>query len=258
NERVAQLTKILGEQHREISTAVLPTGEIQIAVAGELKIDDELPEGLVEGVKIVEGPERLTNDEALEGGVQVYATGGGQCTSGFSVRSIFTGTEGISTAAHCFGINRFSQAGPDPVLVHAGEHNGAFGDMEWKTSAEDAVDNYWAGPGDYRDVGSVWGAGSFATNMVTCVHSRMQAQRSCDQIYSTSVSSTVNGITASNLVATDNDNTVGGDSGGPWSYGSIADGIHKGDKWIWFGTRNVFSKADLLPAALGVAVMTTP
>ena len=98
----------------------------------------------------------------------------------------------------------------------------------------------------------VWPSNGYAENMITCVFSRMQGTRSCDQIYSTSVSS--NG--AGNLIATDDDSTVGGDSGGPWSFNTIADGIHKGDKWIWFGTRNVFSRAGNLPAALGVEVMT--
>jgi hypothetical protein len=54
----------------------------------------------------------------------------------------------------------------------------------------------------------------------------------------------------------DEDNTVGGDSGGPWSYSTEAAGIHKGDKWIWFGTRNTFTKASRLDEALGVRIRT--
>ena len=255
DERAGALTKLLAEVHPEVSAAVMADGQILLAVPGELKA--ELPKDLLDGVKIAEGPERLSNLEVdIEGGRRVYATSGGSCTSGFSVRRISDGTTGIATAAHCTGINRIAVPGPDVALSHRAEHLGFFGDVEWKTSAEPEVDNYWASPTQLRDVSMVWPAGSFATNMVTCVHSRVQGTRSCDRIYSTSVSSTVNGRTASNLVATDNDNTVPGDSGGPWSFSTIADGIHRGDKWIWFGTRNVFSKADLLPAALGVEVMT--
>jgi hypothetical protein len=259
-ERTDKLVSILGETHDQVSSAVLPSGEIQIAVAGALNPKADLPADLLDGVEIVEGPERISSDEAdILGGVLVYATGGGTCTSGFSVRHNTTGQEGVATAAHCFGINRFSAPGADPVLSHRGEHNSTWGDVEWKSAAgHNIIDNYMARPGEERDVSMVWPAGSFANNMVTCVHSRVQGTRSCDRVYSTNVSVTVNGRTAGNLVAMDNDNTVGGDSGGPWSFGTIADGIHKGDAWISFGTRNVFTKAGNLPNALGVSVMTTP
>ena len=38
--------------------------------------------------------------------------------------------------------------------------------------------------------------------------------------------------------------------------GTEATGSHRGDQWIWFSYRNVFSVADLFPAALGVTVQT--
>lgn len=259
--RADAIVDILAEAHEEVTSAVLPTGEIQIAVSGKLDPRVEIPKKLLDGVAIVEGPKDLANPEAdIVGGVLVYATGGGSCTSGFSVRHNTTGVEGVATAAHCTGINRFSAPGPDPVLFHQAQHAGTFGDMEWKTAPDhNVIDDYWASPTSYRDVSTVWPAGGYAVNMVTCVHSRVQGTRSCDQIYSTNTSVKYSGFARMrNLIATDNDNTVPGDSGGPWSYGSIADGIHSGDKWIWFGTRNVFSRADNLPAALGVSVMTTP
>ncbi|MEM7325493.1 MAG: hypothetical protein AAF531_20570 [Actinomycetota bacterium] len=261
-DRADTIVDILGEAHDEVTSAVLPTGEIQIAVSGKLDPRVEIPKELLDGVAIVEGPEDLANPEAdIVGGVLVYATGGGSCTSAFSVRHNTTDEEGVATAAHCTGINRFSAPGPDPVLTHEAQHAGDFGDMEWKTTDEDhdVLDDYWASPTSYRDVSSVWPANGYAVNMVTCVHSRVQGTRSCDQIYSTNTSVKYSGFARMrNLIATDNDNTVPGDSGGPWSYSSIADGIHSGDKWIWFGTRNVFSRADNLPSALGVSVMTTP
>ena len=53
-----------------------------------------------------------------------------------------------------------------------------------------------------------------------------------------------------------NDHTIAGDSGGTWSFGTTAAGIHQGDIWLPFKRRNVFTPAALLPAALGVAVRT--
>lgn len=254
------LVDLLGESHDEVTSAVLPSGEIQVAVSGKLDPRVKIPEELLDGVSIVAGPEDLANPEAdIIGGVQVYGASG-QCTSGFSVRSNSTGTEGVSTAGHCFGINRFSAPGTDPTLFHQGEHKGTWGDVEWKTApGHNVLDDFQASPTSYRDVSTVWPAGGYAVNMVTCVHSRMQSTRTCDQIYSTNTSVKYSGEPRmSNMVATDNDNTVPGDSGTNWSYSTIADGIHSGDKWIWFGTRNVFSKAGNMPNALGVSVMTSP
>lgn len=242
--------------YSEVGSAVLPSGEIQVAVNADPKEAQKLPRELLDGTVIVQSPPRMTQDEVIEGGVMVYATAGGSCTSGFSVRSLTTGTTGVSTAGHCTGIDRYSLPGaPDPALSHRGEHLGLFGDVEWKSSADVEIARYWASPTDNRAVTTVWPSGGYATNMTTCVHSRMNGNRSCDQIYSTFVNS-FSGLTlVSSLIATDNDSTSPGDSGGPWSFNTIADGGHRGDQWIWFGTRNVFTRAALFPAALGVEVM---
>jgi hypothetical protein len=258
-ERSVEVVKALAERgYDEVGAAVLPSGLIQVAVEGDPSRAKDLPERLVDGVEIVQSPERMIRNEVVEGGVRVYATGGGSCTSGFSVRSLSTGATGVSTAGHCTGINRYSLPGPnnDPSLFHQGQHLGIFGDVEWKTSTDVEIARYWASPTDNRPVNIVWPSNGYATNMVTCVHSRVNGTRSCDQIYSTFVISFSGGSLIASLIATDNDSTSPGDSGGPWSFGTIADGGHRGDQWIWFGTRNVFTKAGLFPAALGVAVMT--
>jgi hypothetical protein len=258
-ERSVELVKVLAERgYDEVGAAVLPSGLIQVAVDDDLSRAKDLPERLVDGVEIAQSPERMIQNEVVEGGVQVYATGGGSCTSGFSVRSLSSGATGVSTAGHCTGINRYSLPGPnnDPTLFHQGEHLGIFGDVEWKTTTDVEIARYWASPTDNRPVNIVWPSNGYATNMVTCVHSRVNGNRSCDRIYSTFVISFSGGSLIASLIATDNDNTSPGDSGGPWSFGTIADGGHRGDQWIWFGTRNVFTKAALFPAALGVEVMT--
>lgn len=199
-------------------------------------------------------------DEHARGGRQVYS-GTSQCTSGFSVERISDGRNGIATAAHCTGMSNFNAESPeaDFDLFHRGEHCGSHGDVEWKSSNHFELAEYWASPSDRRDVNSreTW----YSVNNVYCVFSRMTGTRSCDRVYSTSVSQTgssgaCNGVKAKRLVAMDEDNTVGGDSGGPWSFSTEAAGIHKGDKWIWFGTRNTFTKASRLDEALGVRIRT--
>ena len=149
----------------------------------------------------------------------------------------------------------YNPPGPNESLSFRSQHLGSSGDLEWHATSGNEIDNYMASPTDERDVSTVWPANGFANNMVTCIHSRVQGTRSCDRIYSTNVSSGLFGSGVGSLIAMDNDNTVGGDSGGPWSFGTIADGIHRGDQWIWFGTRNVFSRAANLPAAVGARVM---
>jgi len=76
----------------------------------------------------------------------------------------------------------------------------------------------------------------------------MQGKRVCDRVYSTSV--TQSG--AKKLVAMDNEDAVGGDSGGPWSYGTTAAGVVKGYKTIWFKKRGTFTRANNFYRALGV------
>ncbi|MDX1460973.1 MAG: hypothetical protein R3348_07945 [Xanthomonadales bacterium] len=204
--------------------------------------------------------EPIDVDEHARGGRQVYS-GTGQCTSGFSVERISDSRNGIATAAHCTGISNFNAESPEPdfALFHRGEHCGDHGDVEWKSSSHFELAEYWASPTNRRDVNSreTW----YSVNNVYCVFSRMTGTRSCDRVYSASVtqkgsSGACNGVKAKRLVAMDEDNTVGGDSGGPWSFGTEAAGIHKGDKWIWFGTRNTFTKASRLDEALGVRIRT--
>ena len=202
------------------------------------------------GVKVVfyKKDAQLEKDHHTRGGRKVYG-GGFQCTSGFTVSRLSDGVTGVATAAHCNGMSTYdAEAVADYALSHRGEHNGNYGDVEWKTTSHIEPAEYWASPTSLRDVTSI--NYSFSKNDVICVYSRMQGTRTCDYVYSTSVSQSG----AKKLVAMDNDNTVGGDSGGPYSYGSEASGIVKGAKVIWFKWRGTFSKANLLDEALGVVV----
>ncbi len=199
-------------------------------------------------------------DEHARGGRQVSSSTA-VCTSGFSVERLSDERHGIATAAHCTGIDTFDAESPedDFDLFHRGEHCGNHGDVEWKSSNHFELAEYWASPTDLREVNSR--ETSYSVNNTYCVYSRMTGTRTCDLVYSTSVrqkgsKGACDGVKAKKLVAMDNDNTVGGDSGGPWSFNTEAAGIHKGDKWIWFGTRNTFTKASRLDEALGVRIRT--
>jgi len=55
-------------------------------------------------------------------------------------------------------------------------------------------------------------------------------------------------------VATHRDKADGGDSGGPWYWGSTAYGIHSGYAYIAPFTRDQFTPASNLPSAMNVEV----
>ena len=99
---------------------------------------------------------------------------------------------------------------------------------------------YYADANDRREVNSV--ETSAAVNNTYCVYSRMQGNRTCDQVWSTFVAIlTFDGL-ASNLVGMDDNNAVGGDSGGPWSYSTEAAGPSSAP-WVPFQTHDVWSRA---------------
>lgn len=219
---------------------------------------DLLPGYDAHGVAIVFTDDVIDQDEHAYGGRKVYADdtdGDGLvavCTSAFSVYRVSDGKNGVATAAHCTGMVNFDAVSPesDFDLYHKGEHRGAYGDMEWKTSDHYEIAEYYAEPGSSRrDVTSV--TQSFSENDVVCVYSRVQGERNCEYVYSVNISQGGD----DKLIAVDSHVTTGGDSGGPWSYGTEASGVHKGYKTIWFKKRSTFSKAKLLNSALGVKVL---
>lgn len=135
------------------------------------------------------------------------------------------------------------------------EHNGYYGDFEWHTTPHWELAEFYYSR-DFRwPVRSI--ATSVAVNQWVCFYSRMlDTGRTCDQVLKTSHAAGPN----ARLVAMKDDNTIGGDSGGPWSYYDKAFGIHKGDSWICAADgckdRNVWSRVAYLPLTLGVEVLT--
>lgn len=283
-QRMTTLSKILAEQGMEgIGSAMLPGDVIVVSLpasekfpetrrpdnAKEMKFDgshvDPVAERLLakkidpRGIYFVFTKQPIDVDLHARGGRRVSGSSG-SCTSGFSVERISDSLNGIATAAHCTGVNTFDAESPeaDFTLSHRGEHCSTHGDLEWKSSGHFELAEYWASPTDLRNVNSRenW----YSVNDTYCVYSRVSGTRTCDQVYSASVSQgssspgICNGGTAERLVAMDDTSAVPGDSGGPWSLSTEAAGIVKGTKWIWFGTRDTFSKTSRLDEALGVRV----
>lgn len=189
------------------------------------------------------------------GGMRVRDDGVNECTSGWSVTNGVT--TGVSTAGHCNGINEIVHGAAIHALTHQGEHEGVWGDVEWKTSTQVEPDDFHATAVEVRDVSSVEPRAGIVVGEGVCVYGRSSNFRDCDSVFNTSFSCSYDGHVHSRLVAmlTD-DTTLGGDSGGGWSlgnraYGSVAAHCNLSGDW-----RNAWSVADLYDEALGVSVRT--
>ena len=198
-------------------------------------------------------------DLSAFGGMWVRDDGFNECTSGWSVTD--GAVTGVTTAGHCNGINQIDHPGHAVHnLTHVDEHRGVFGDVEWKTSAQAEPDDFYATATSIRDVASVEPRANITVGEAICVYGRSSNSRDCShRVLRTSISCTVSGVFNDRLVGMDAWNTtIGGDSGGGWSFNFTAYGSTKGVCTINGALRNVFSVADLYDEALGVNVMTGP
>lgn len=217
-----------------------------------------LPAELRAGTRLAVQDAPVNADEHAFGGNWVRDSGTRLCTSGFSVVS-GSGVTGVTTAGHCNGIDEIEEPGVGVMaLTHRGEHRGQWGDVEWKTSSDHIEPaEFYASSSDRRQVNSIEPRASLTVGEGICVYGRSSDSRNCGTtVLRTSASCTVDGIFNDRLVAMNAAVTVGGDSGGGWTFGTRAYGSHKGRCTFDGATRNVFSVADLYDEALGVTVRT--
>lgn len=239
--------------YKQVVTAAMGDDTILASVYGEGS--SELPRELADGVKVSPSRAPVAVDEHTRGGAPLLRNWSFNCTSGFSVQN-GSGTTGVATAGHCTGLNQYRQ--PSDNLTYStsfqSQHYGFWGDYEWHTTPHIEPAEFYATATQVRPVYSL--GGWLPVGTPSCVYGRSSNARACDTVYSSFVIATVSGSTHWFLMAMTTDNTIPGDSGGPWSFATIADGIHKGDITLGGGRRNMWSRADLLPYALGVSVRT--
>jgi hypothetical protein len=257
-DRTVAVLQFFGANGYQVAAgAVLPSGQIEVAVVGQPTPGLALPPALRDGVRVTFTDEEASQNFHTYGGAYIH-TGSAQCTTGFSVEEIATGTEGVTTAAHC-DVDHYHQPNTNfsYQTFEKYRHLGGDGDIEWHTGpGHDVLDDYFADPTDLRDVASV--ETSAAVNNTYCVYSRMQGTRTCDQVWSTFVAMLTWAGLASNLVGMDDNNVVPGESGGPWSYSTEAVGTVVGEIWLPFGWHDTFSRAWRFDTAVGVVVKTIP
>jgi hypothetical protein len=247
---------IEGQGFRYVVTApdIASGGRIRAEVTYEAglpgaptEIVGRLPAGLRSGVDVIVHEAPVVKPEHAYGGMHMFGGGGG-CTSGWSVISD-AGVTGVATAGHC-SVSSIVEPGVDTwPLTHQAQHIGTWGDVEWKTTSHIEPAQFFASPATVRDVVDVASLLDISINEPLCLYGRGSNQRNCSPEV-VAIGVTCGG--ANSMVQTTPDAGSGGDSGGGWSFGGTAYGLHFGN--CGAAGREGFSLAIALDAALGVRV----
>ena len=177
-----------------------------------------------------------------------------ECTSGWSVNG--PQGDGIITAAHCTGLNQFEES---PSIIYSmtwRDQERGNGDAEYHTTTHIELPEFWATSSSLRDVKSFKLTFLMFPGNAVCVYGRSSNIRSCaHNVIATGVTATfTDGVTVNNLVRVSGDTSIGGDSGGGWSFGTTAWGVHSGSN----GSTSLFTPIQLALSELNVTLKIAP
>lgn len=178
-------------------------------------------------VQVILSQHRTSGSETVRGGGQLTEplSTTPQCTAGWPVRGTGGTTVGLITAEHCDG--DFGYAGRN-VLTYQRRLAYADGDIQYNSSTEDVGHNFYYNDSTWRDIDGP--VGNPSTDQLLCLYGRKSGNH-CDHV--ASLNTCRNDYC--NLVAMYDHGTQGGDSGGPWYYGSRPYGVHSGWHETWLG-----------------------
>jgi hypothetical protein len=177
--------------------------------------------------------------------------GGSACTSGWTVASNSSGVRGVTGAGHCTGITQIVHPGVGVfATTFRSQHIGFWGDIEWYTTGQWEVDDFYADASNVRDVAAVEPRAGIAVGETVCVYGRSSNERNCSmEVRDASIACGA----MSTLVQMNDGFVILGDSGGGWSWNYTAYGSTFGS----CDALDSFSVADLFDEALGVSVRTS-
>jgi len=171
------------------------------------------------------------------------------CTSGWSVSG--PQGDGIITAAHCNGLTQFEEEGG--LVFGMTWRNQVFnllGDVEYHTTSHIEIDDFYASQGNIRDVSGIRSTWTMPGATV-CEYGRSNNVRTCNHtVQATNVVVNYSSGTVGNLVRVSGDDSIGGDSGGGWSFNYTAWGVHSGSN----GSQSFFTPAQQAEAILNVTI----
>jgi hypothetical protein len=251
--RVHRAVLAMGYKQVVTSADITAHGAIRVTVTGKASetadaIRSALPLELRSGMDVVVRDMPVVEEQAVKGGIIATHDQTFLCTTGFTVNG-FGGIRGITTAGHCSDINKVWDhiGGYWHTYFKAGEHQGNWGDVEWGTTAEAERDDFHASYSEIRDVSGVKSAATFGVGEFICFWGwGSQAKNCTTQVLNVSI----NCGSLGHIVQMDEGFTLGGDSGGPWYYGTRAYGGHFG---LCSGLSS-FTKADYFDEAIGASV----
>ena len=131
---------------------------------------------------------------------------------------------------------------------------GGLGDVEYHTTSHGEVPEFYANSNSIRDV-----TGSKSTFTMlggsVCRYGRSSDIRTCNHtVVAVGVWIVVDGRLLGNMALASNHSGIPGDSGGGWSWGSTAWGVHTGG--IPIVNQSIFTPIDVATAAVGVRLLT--
>ncbi len=170
------------------------------------------------------------------------------CTSGFTVQH-WNGTTGIVTAQHC----QDNEVDDGVALTYKLGHDGTWGDFQWHTGPQTEPDDFYSGSStalevNGRDV-AAWA--SPVVGQSICKNGKA-GFKDCDTVRKKHVCSLI----WCELIMTEHQYGVPGDSGGPWFWNYTAYGVHHGWDYdpVWPFDRSLFSDVTFLFNALDIQV----
>jgi len=252
--RQGRVHRLLQDQgYDQIRTSFdVETGTINAVVTGTDVMRSAFPVDLKSNINITVQYDPVLTLESTFGGIEATVNGAPNCTTGWVVENS-SGMRGVTTAGHCGGINGVTHWGNKSHSTSIqDEHRGEYGDIEWHTTSTSELPYFYFNHlNQVRRVESIEPVNSIVVGESICVYGVFTNARDCSlRVLETNVTCTGGGFTIENLVRMDGDATMGGDSGGGWSWGGRAYGSHVGDCG-----GNVFMPVDLFDEALGVSVV---
>ena len=203
--------------------------------------------------EVVEGSGEIYDFDWARGGEWLNRNNSNMCTSGWAVSG--PNGNGIVTAAHCTGLDELDHhyTTSDPTMTFRSQERGN-GDVEYHTTSHTEVAEYYAREDEVRDVTGIKLTWLMFAGQSVCEYGRSDNVRSCNHdVISNNVTATfTDGVTVSNLVRVTGDDSIGGDSGGPWSWGTVAWGVHSGSN----GSTSLFTPVQRAQSELNITILT--
>lgn len=200
-------------------------------------------------LEITRGDHPIYTLETVRGGESLFDDGTFECTSGWTVEG--PNGDGLITAAHCSGLN---ETASHDMTWRSQERDK--GDVEYHTTDGTEVAEFFATSSTIRDVESTKATLWISSGNSVCVYGRSSNVRVCSHtIDAKNVTVTfTDGVTVRKLVRVNGDSSIGGDSGGGWSWNTKAWGVHSGSN----GTQSFFTPIRRAERELNVDVMLAP